>query len=160
MPRYRASPWPPICAPVPFCFLFFSLLYGPCLACTAHSISLTASLSDPRRVAELEQENARLLELAQRGGALPLDRDQDQDRDGADQDRLLSEVEQLRSQLAAAEARERELSEELSRKASQASRVKAESVEPQLSLSSRNGVAQLHKGGASLGLMVSARLLS
>ena len=66
----------------------------------------------------------------------------------------MSEVEQLRNQLAAAEARERELSEELSRKA--ISRVKAETVEPQLSLSSRNGVAQLHKSGASLGLMVGA----
>jgi len=95
------------------------------------------------RVAELEQENARLLALAQ--GA-PQEAQ-------APKEELLSEVEQLRAQLAAAEARERELSEQLSRK--EAEPVKPETVEPQLTLAPRAAPSQaIHKSGASLGLMV------
>ncbi|THG99519.1 hypothetical protein EW026_g2829 [Hermanssonia centrifuga] len=96
------------------------------------------------RVAELEQENARLLALAQSGGKL---------QEPPQQEELLSEVEQLRAQLAAAQDRERELSEELAHKAAARSApVKTETVEPQLSL--RNAPALPHKSGASLGLMV------
>lgn len=103
------------------------------------------------RVAELEQENARLHAIAQRRSSHAQDQPADE---------LLSEVEQLRAQLAAAQLRERELSEELTKKASsQQSRVKTEAVEPELSLPNRNGSMQLpHKSGASLGLMVGALL--
>lgn len=96
------------------------------------------------RVAELEQENARLLALAQGGGSKV-----------ESQHELLSEVEQLRAQLAAAQKREQELSEALSHKASRTSPVKSETVEPQLSVTpSRNPSQLLHKSSASLGLMV------
>jgi hypothetical protein len=102
-----------------------------------------------RRVAELEQENARLLALAQ-GGSIQTEPPQE----------LLSEVEQLRAQLAAAQQREQELSEALSHNTMQASPVKSEVVEPQLSLSSSRHPSQiLHKSSASLGLMVCALVL-
>ncbi|KAI0628387.1 hypothetical protein C8Q77DRAFT_1203704 [Trametes polyzona] len=102
------------------------------------------------RVAELEQENARLLALAQQkqGAQAP-----------AVDSSLLSEVEQLRRQLAETQQRERELAAKLSsvpeREPSpvrKADPVKVEAVEPQLSASLR-----AHKGersGASFGLMV------
>ncbi|KAH9888464.1 hypothetical protein C8Q73DRAFT_655547 [Cubamyces lactineus] len=102
------------------------------------------------RVAELEQENARLLALAQ----------QSQSQSPAQSDQgLLSEVEQLRRQLAETQQRERELAAKLSSVPAQedaparkADGVKVEAVEPQLPASLR-----AHKGersGASLGLMV------
>ncbi|KAI0365938.1 hypothetical protein BV20DRAFT_1056078 [Pilatotrama ljubarskyi] len=108
------------------------------------------------RVAELEQENARLLALAQQqqqGGHAPAS------SASADQG-LLSEVEQLRRQLAETQQRERELAAKLSSVPAEATSavvrkadgVKVEAVEPQLPASLR-----AHKGersGASLGLMV------
>lgn len=94
------------------------------------------------RVAELEQENARLLALTQNV------------KQEAPQE-LLSEVEQLRAQLAEAQKREQELNEALSRKSTSPAKVKSEAVEPQLSLStSRNPSQMLNKSSASLGLMV------
>jgi hypothetical protein len=57
-----------------------------------------------RRVAELEQENARLQTLAQLGVV------------AHDEQHMLSEIDNLRAQLAAAEQRERELSTQLSRR--------------------------------------------
>lgn len=98
---------------------------------------------------ELEQENARLLALAQTGGAQPQEQQEPPE--------LLSEVEQLRAQLAAAEARARELNEELERKAEVArvAPVKMETAEPILPLAPRAAPSQAtHKSGASLGLMV------
>ncbi|KAI0821126.1 hypothetical protein BC629DRAFT_427875 [Irpex lacteus] len=92
------------------------------------------------RVAELEQENARLMALAQKKQEPP-------------EEELLSEVEQLRAQLAAAEARERELSEQLTRKSEEPA--KEVTPEPELTLAPRVAPSQsLHKSGASLGLMV------
>lgn len=107
----------------------------------------------PSRVAELEQENARLQALAQQPqsqgtqASTPVDTG------------LLSEVEQLRRQLAETQKRERELAAKLSsvpeREPSpvrQADVVKVEAVEPVLPASLR-----AHKGersGASFGLMV------
>ncbi|KAI0079815.1 hypothetical protein K474DRAFT_1673091 [Panus rudis PR-1116 ss-1] len=94
------------------------------------------------RVAELEQENARLLALANSKQSEPADE-------------LLSEVEQLRRQLARAQERERELNEELSRKEAAAQAVKMETVEPDFSAPSRSAsMPPQHKSGASLGLMV------
>ncbi|OCH91081.1 hypothetical protein OBBRIDRAFT_792695 [Obba rivulosa] len=105
------------------------------------------------RVAELEQENARLLALAQGAQARPDDHESEQDHE---HEELLSEVEQLRAQLAAVQQRERELAAELSR--SNASRpVKLEAVEPQLPAPTRGALAAPHKSeksGASFGLMV------
>lgn len=86
-------------------------------------------------------------------------------------DKLVSEVEILKAQLAAAEERERTLSAELAshqRKAvSSPAPVKVEelSLEPgtQLSLHPRSTVvpsAQSHKSSASLGLMVSFTSIS
>lgn len=93
------------------------------------------------RVAELEEENARLLALA----------GNKQSEDTADD--LVSEVEQLRRQLAAAQERERALNDELSRKAIvQPQPVKMETFEPELP--SRAASVQPQKSGASLGLMV------
>ena len=102
-------------------------------------------MSDCSRVAELEQENARLLALAQNGGAPKQESDSE----------LLSEVEQLRAQLAAVQKREQELSEALSRNSTPArsSNVKSEAVEPSLA-PSRNAAQMLNKSSASLGLMV------
>ncbi|GJE97299.1 bZIP domain-containing protein [Phanerochaete sordida] len=96
-----------------------------------------------QRVAELEQENARLLALAQ--GSVKQEGPQE----------LLSEVEQLRAQLAEAQRREQELNDALSQKSVLPAKVKAEAVEPQLSLStSRYPSQMLNKSSASLGLMV------
>ncbi|KAI0785855.1 hypothetical protein C8Q75DRAFT_794481 [Abortiporus biennis] len=95
------------------------------------------------RVAELEQENARLQALA---SGKPQEDNQEE---------LVSEVEQLRRQLAAAQERERELSEKLSREAAvKPQPVKMETVEPILPISNRSASAQPQRSGASLGLMV------
>ncbi|TBU54112.1 hypothetical protein BD310DRAFT_105877 [Dichomitus squalens] len=99
------------------------------------------------RVAELEQENARLLaSIQQQQGSTP----------APAEDGLKSELEQLKRQLAETQQRERELAEKLSSGPVPASvekpAVKMEVVEPQLPASLR-----AHKGersGASLGLMV------
>ena len=108
---------------------------------TAHERRMAALRE---QISELEQENARLQALAQ--GNVK--------QEAAPQE-LLSEVEQLRAQLAAAQKREQELSEALSRKSVSPTKVKAEAVEPQLSLStSRNPSQMLNKSSASLGLMV------
>ncbi|KAH9949251.1 hypothetical protein B0H21DRAFT_777390 [Amylocystis lapponica] len=97
------------------------------------------------RVAELEQENARLMALTQNAQE-------------ETQDELQSEVEKLRAQLAAVEQRERKLAEELSTKASsqaQVSPVKMEAAEPQLPAPMRSvSVHKSEKSGASFGLMV------
>jgi hypothetical protein len=102
------------------------------------------------RVAELEQENARLLALAENGrgnGTRP--------QDGGN-----AEIERLRAQLAAAEERERELSAELERKATSNSRdvsVKVEVNDPRCPPPSPircTPIQSPHKSGASLGLMV------
>ncbi|KAJ7496904.1 hypothetical protein FB451DRAFT_1209186 [Mycena latifolia] len=103
------------------------------------------------RVAELEQENARLLAMAQGGNpstAAP--------RKKSDNDALVSEIERLRAQLQAAEERERELNAELTAKS--ASRdvpaVKMEPTEPSFPLSPAPRIQSPHKSAASLGLMV------
>jgi len=99
------------------------------------------------RVAELEQENARLQTLAQKSAS----------HDGNSRE-LISEVEQLRARLAAAEQRERELSSQLSKRPMA---VKAELSEPRLPTSPvRHSAfpAQLKssdKTSASLSLLVS-----
>jgi len=97
------------------------------------------------RVAELEQENARLLAIT-RGEADP----------------ALTEMEQLRAQLAAAEQRSNELTAQLAlqSESEMPSGVKMESFEPSLPASEppssrASPVPQSgHKSGASLGLMV------
>lgn len=71
-------------------------------------------------------------------------------------DALVSEIEQLRAQLQAAENRERELNAELTAKS--ASRdvplVKIEPSEPSFALSPAPRMQSPHKSAASLGLMV------
>jgi hypothetical protein len=104
------------------------------------------------RVAELEQENARLLAIAKGGTpSAPAPRKKT-DSDDA----LVSEIEQLRAQLRAAEERERELNAELTAKS--ASRdvppVKIEPSEPSFPLSPTPRLQSPHKSAASLGLMV------
>ncbi|TFY51079.1 hypothetical protein EVJ58_g10752, partial [Rhodofomes roseus] len=98
------------------------------------------------RVAELEEENARLLALSQ------------QAQQPSQDEELMSEVEQLRKQLAKMQERERTLSEELSRKQrspspapSSTSSVKSEGSEPALSALRST---RMDRSGASLGLMV------
>ncbi|EED82611.1 predicted protein [Postia placenta Mad-698-R] len=101
------------------------------------------------RVAELEQENARLLALTQQTSASP-----------KSDENLMSEVEQLRSQLAALEERERVLAEELERQAV----VRSPSPAPSASSAGESDVkmeevgplrsTRTEKSGASLGLMV------
>lgn len=101
------------------------------------------------RVAELEQENARLLALTQQTSASP-----------KSDENLMSEVEQLRSQLAALEERERMLAEELERQAV----VRSPSPAPSASSAGELDVkmeevgplrsTRTEKSGASLGLMV------
>jgi hypothetical protein len=99
------------------------------------------------RVAELEQENARLQALAQTSAP----------HDG-DSRELMSEVEQLRARLAVAEQRERELNSQLSKHPIP---VKTELSEPRLPTSPVRHPAfptQLKasdKTGASLSLLVS-----
>ena len=102
-----------------------------------------------RRVAELEQENARLLALSQHA------------QQPSQDDELLSEVEQLRKQVAEMQERERMLSEELSRKQrspspapSSTSSLKSEASEPPLSALRST---RMDRSGASFGLMVSPR---
>lgn len=118
---------------------------------TSNSIYLAASFLIPlpsRRVAELEQENARLLAITQSGNhasTVPPQSDNG----------LLSEVEQLRAQLAAAEKRERELSAQLAIKTfPRDPPVKVEASEVSLPLSSAPRSTAPVKSGASLGLMV------
>lgn len=99
------------------------------------------------RVAELEQENARLLALAESGSP------------PRQESCLASEVEILRAQLAAAEKRERELNERLnSRSNGDDVPVKVESVDsfiPSSPSSSRSTPSSSsNKGSASFGLMV------
>jgi len=101
------------------------------------------------RVAELEQENARLLALTHNGAS----------SSGLPESKVvISAVDQLRAQLAAAEERERELNAQLARKTTSTTprdvAVKVESIEPQSPLSRSNPVQAPHKSGASLGLMV------
>ncbi|KAG2015574.1 hypothetical protein CC2G_008833 [Coprinopsis cinerea AmutBmut pab1-1] len=96
------------------------------------------------RVAELEQENARLLALTKNGSQAP-------------QDNLASEVEQLRAQLAAAQQRERELSEKLkSTPKDDVVSVKVESSESYVpaSPSRPSPSSGPNKTAASFGLMV------
>ena len=103
-----------------------------------------------RRVAELEQENARLLALTQNGS---------QPQPTSSDPALLSEVEQLRAQLAAAQERERELAAKLVSTTTVGEvpvKVEAsESYVPPASPSSRSlSVPSANKTAASLGLMV------
>ncbi|OBZ65878.1 hypothetical protein A0H81_14195, partial [Grifola frondosa] len=123
---------------------------GPCPlpSGTAASVQFsdTVILS---RVAELEQENARLVALTQRG--TQQQPAQSKTHDGGREEKLLSEVEKLRAQLAAIQLREQALSEELSHKAARTAPVKTEAVEAPL----RTQVShKSEKSGASLGLMV------
>nr|GAT57871.1 predicted protein [Mycena chlorophos] len=101
------------------------------------------------RVAELEQENARLLAFATGGGA-PIVKQESTDA-------LVNEIEVLRAQLQAAEERERELNAELKAKAASRDvpQVKMEPYEPSVLLSSPSPRSlSPHKSAASLGLMV------
>lgn len=118
------------------------------------------------RVAELEQENRRLLALTRLQNAVVSSSASLASSDNM----LVSEVESLKAKLAAAEERERTLSAELVSKAvSSPAPVKVEdlSVESgaQLSPHPRPTVipaaaAQGHKSSASLGLMVSFTSIS
>jgi hypothetical protein len=97
----------------------------------------------------LEQENARLLALAQSGSSpshpkIPSDHE------------LISEIEQLRVQLATAKEREKELNAELALNAARDVPVKVEALEPQFPSSPPRAttIQSPHKSGASLGLMV------
>ena len=72
---------------------------------------------------------------------------------------MVSEIEELRAQLAAARDRERELSAELaSKSASAESLIKIEAADAQFSLSPQSrassNISPSHRSGASLGLMV------
>lgn len=103
-----------------------------------------------RRVAELEQENARLLALAQ-NGLVPAP------QESQSNNALVSEVEQLKAELAAAKERERTLSAQLATKTVVPdTSIKVEATEPHFSFPSppRPTVNSAHKSGASLGLMV------
>lgn len=108
----------------------------------------------PRRVAELEQENKRLLALSQNGSTSALSDPTPH-----------SEVELLKAQLAAAQERERSLSAQLvaSQHNQPLVKLEASDSDPQLSLLSsllsspaRSTIAvpSAHKSSASLGLMV------
>lgn len=105
------------------------------------------ALSLYSRVAELEQENARLQALAQKSAP----------HDGNSRE-LMSEVEQLRARLAAAEQRERELSSQLSKRPIP---VKTELSEPRLTNSPvrpqvfPTQLKSSDKTSASLSLLVS-----
>ncbi|KAJ3724393.1 hypothetical protein C8R42DRAFT_577357 [Lentinula raphanica] len=99
------------------------------------------------RVAELEQENAKLLAMTQMTESFSHPNSQSENE-------LASEVEMLRAQLANAQRRELELSQELASKStSRDPRVKIEAVEPTYPLSSPRSQSP-HKSAASLGLMV------
>ncbi|TEB30315.1 hypothetical protein FA13DRAFT_1710364 [Coprinellus micaceus] len=102
------------------------------------------------RVAELEQENARLLALTQGGSVhhqvLP-----------ASDPALLSEVEQLRAQLAAAKERERQLAAKLVTSSQETVSIKQEASEICMPSSPTSRAASLpsaNKTAAGLGLMV------
>ncbi|KAF9777888.1 hypothetical protein BJ322DRAFT_516490 [Thelephora terrestris] len=90
------------------------------------------------RVAELEQENARLLALA-KGEDSP----------------ALSEIEQLKARLAAAEQRTQQLNAQLKQAEAQPPAVKMETIEPEIpSPVLRSSPLHTNKSGAGLGLMV------
>ena len=115
---------------------------------------LSKFLLRSRRVSELEQENARLLVLAQ-DRSLPAPQQAQSDKSDKE---LVSEVEQLKAELAAAKERERTLSAQLATKSvTSDAPIKVEATEPDFSFSSpaRPSVTLAHKSGASLGLMVS-----
>jgi len=106
------------------------------------------------RVAELEQENARLQVLAQKSAS----------HDGNSCE-LMSEIEQLRARLAAAEQRERELNSQLSNRPAVA--LKTELSEPRLPASPVRHPAfpaqvkpSSDKTSASLSLLVSLAFAS
>lgn len=124
-------------------------MHGSVRASLPLSSSLLTITSFLRRVAELEQENARLLALSSSLTATQPQKDIE----------LVSEVQQLREQLAALKERERTLSAQL---ASSNPVVKIEDTEPSLSSASPRStsttVSSAHKSGASLGLMASAIL--
>ncbi|KAL0955864.1 hypothetical protein HGRIS_002066 [Hohenbuehelia grisea] len=98
------------------------------------------------RVAELEQENARLQAMARNGNAAP---------SSPPNTESASQMEQLRAQLAAAEQRERELNAELARKEAEASQspVKEEAQDISLESGRSTPIQPSHKSNASLGLM-------
>ncbi|KAJ3748624.1 hypothetical protein DFH05DRAFT_583222 [Lentinula detonsa] len=99
------------------------------------------------RVAELEQENARLLAMTQ----IP---ESFSHPDSQPKHELASEVELLRAQLANAQQRELELSQELASKSTiRNSPVKIEAVEPSFASPPPRSQSP-HKSSASLGLMV------
>jgi hypothetical protein len=106
------------------------------------------------RVAELEQENARLLALTQSGSRSSQPPPQPQVPETA----LLSEVEQLRAQLAAARERERELAAKLVLSSVQETmpikQEASESYVPASPSSRAVSVPSANKTAASLGLMV------
>ncbi|KAG6885383.1 hypothetical protein C0993_002346 [Termitomyces sp. T159_Od127] len=97
------------------------------------------------RVAELEQENARLSALAQNGSTPSRTSSRDQE--------LLSQIDDLKAQLASAKERERQLTAELAKSKENVSPVARveETADSQLPLSTRSSAT---KSGASLGLMV------
>ena len=133
------------------CHIHFNHLSIHLASCPYH---LSKFLLRSRRVNELEQENARLLVLAQ-NHFLPAPQQAQSDKSDKE---LVSEVEQLKAELAAAKERERTLSAQLATKSVTCdSPVKVEATEPDLSFSSavRPSVNSAHKSGASLGLMVS-----
>jgi hypothetical protein len=106
------------------------------------------------RVAELEQENAALRALTQNGN----NGSSSNPKKSHSNAELLSEIEQLRAQLAAAGERELELSAELERQAdARHAAIKVEDAEPLFPPSpiTRSApVSAPYKPGASLGLMV------
>lgn len=103
-----------------------------------------------RRVSELEQENARLLALTRNGNI-------EQPQSHSDTE-FVSEIEQLRAQLAAAKERELELSAKLASKPlTRDAPIKVEASDALFPLSSPQRTTTIpssHKSGASLGLMV------
>jgi hypothetical protein len=95
------------------------------------------------RVAELEQENARLLAIT---------------RSASPEDNAVAENDRLKAELAAAQERERQLCAQLHKaKLSSPSNIKPEPLDTQCSLSaaaSRPLQSSPHKSSASFGLMV------
>jgi hypothetical protein len=117
-----------------------------------HSIINTWAYLPSRRVAHLEQENARLLALTQGStgvshSAKPSD------------NTLVSEIEALKAQLSAVTERERQLSAELASRSTPSTvpAIKVETPDIPLSSPSRSPPPPPHKSGASLGLMVRTR---
>ena len=133
------------------CHIHYNHLSIHLASCPYH---LSKFLLRCRRVSELEQENARLLLLAQNRG-LPAPQQAQSDKSDKE---LVSEVEKLKAELAAAKERERTLSAQLATKSVTCDApIKVETTEPDFSFSSpaRPSVTSAHKSGASLGLMVS-----